>query len=177
MDNETLTNAMKKIKLLILDVDGVLADGIIIGNDGLELKKFNAHDGAGIKYWGRCGHKSAIITGRKSECVTYRAKTLGIDEVHQGSLVKLEAFKEVLEKLNIQPEETAYIGDDLMDLPVMIRVGLPVAVANARPEVKEHAAFVTSSEGGNGAVRDTIEAILQAQGLWQGIVNRYLEKE
>ena len=164
------------IKLLILDVDGVLTSGqIVFGRDGELLKKFHAQDGMGIALAQKVGLKIAIITGRESEMVKLRSAELSIGDVYQGAMSKTQALAELMDKYSLGAEEIAYLGDDLNDLPVMLRVGLPCAVANAVAEVKEHATFVTSSSGGNGAVREVIEYILKAQDKWESIVAGYIQ--
>ena len=164
------------IKLLILDVDGVLTNGqIVFGRDGELLKKFHAQDGMGIALAQKVGLKIAIITGRDSEMVKLRSAELAIGDVYQGAMSKTQALAELMAKYSLQAAEIAYLGDDLNDLPVMVRIGLPCAVSNAVSEVKEHATFVTHCCGGNGAVREVIEYILKAQGKWEKIVAGYLQ--
>jgi len=168
------TSPLKKIKMLVLDVDGVLTDGkIIISDTGHEIKEFNCHDGAGIRYLLRAGLRAAIITGRKCRAISIRAKDLGIEDIYQNAHDKLEAYDHLLEKRNLTDDEICVVGDDLTDLPMMARCGFPVAVANARPEVKKAAAYVTRARGGDGAVREVIEKILKAQHKWQLIMKRY----
>ncbi|MDF1667169.1 MAG: HAD-IIIA family hydrolase [Planctomycetota bacterium] len=165
----------ESVKLVILDVDGVLTDGgIYLDAQGQEFKRFNVYDGTGIKYLQRSGITIAIISGRYSEPTAIRAKQLDINIVHQKSLNKLETLQEILHKTGVREEEVAYIGDDLIDLPVLRRVGFPIAPANARPEVKQVAMLVTKAAGGSGAVREAAEHILRAQGRWAGLVERYL---
>lgn len=165
---------LRKIKMVIMDVDGVLSDGRMILNDkGIETKIFNTYDGAGIVYLQRAGFKTAIITGRYSKAVIYRAKELGITEVHQNAKYKIEALNKILRKYNLSTEEVCYIGDDLPDIPIMRMAGYAVAVRNARPEVKKYAHFVTGLNGGQGAVRELAEKILRAQNKWKMILARY----
>lgn len=165
-----------KIKLLIFDVDGVLTDGkLAIGRDGEMLKEFFAQDGMGIALAQKNGIRTAIITGRQSDMVRLRGAELNIGDIYQGSMDKLTAFQELLTKYNIVPTEAGYVGDDLNDLPVMTRVGLACAVANAVPEVKECAHLVTVKPGGAGGVREVIEFILKAQGKWESIVTAYCQ--
>jgi 3-deoxy-D-manno-octulosonate 8-phosphate phosphatase (KDO 8-P phosphatase) len=162
------------IKLLILDVDGVLTDGGIIRDDaGQQIKRFHVRDGAGLVMWKRLNREIAIITGKESNVVTVRAEELGIEYVHQNISNKLEAFNELLEELDVKPEQVAYIGDDLPDLPVMRRVGCPIAVADAVEEVRATARYVTKFPGGYGAVRDAIEYLCKEMGLWQQVLERY----
>ena len=166
----------QKIKLLVLDVDGVLTSGqIIFGRDGELMKKFHAQDGLGITLAHKAGLNIAIITGRESQMVSLRSAELNIKDVYQGSMNKIQALTELLTKYSLTLDQVAYVGDDLNDLPVLIRVGLPCAVANAAPEVKQYAQLVTKQAGGNGAVREVIEYILKAQGKWESIINDYLQ--
>ncbi|EML1935740.1 3-deoxy-manno-octulosonate-8-phosphatase KdsC [Providencia stuartii] len=153
-----------KIKLLICDVDGVMSDGqIYMGNNGEELKAFNVRDGYGIRCLLTSGIDVAIITGRKAKLLEDRAKTLGITYLYQGQSDKLLAYHELLDTLKVSSEETAYIGDDLIDWPVMAKVGLSVAVADAHPLLLPKADYVTRIGGGKGAVRELCDLILIAQ--------------
>lgn len=166
----------RKTECFIFDVDGVLTDrGIYIGEKGELFKPFNGHDGLGIKLWHGEGKKSAVITGRKSEMVRMRAETLGVTAIWQGNPDKRQAYNELKEKFGLQDEQIAYIGDDLIDLPIMKQVGFSVAVADAVSEVKEIADYVTNISGGHGAVREAIEFVLKAQGRWDNIIKNYLE--
>lgn len=168
--------AARKIKMFIFDVDGTLTDGgIYVGEKGELFKPFNVRDGFAITEWHKAGGLSAVITGRESAMVAVRAKRLGITEVRQGNPDKRAAYRELKEKYGISDAEVAYVGDDIIDLPVMIKAGLPVAVADAAPEVRERALLVTERTGGHGAVREAVEFVLQAQGLWDKIVDRYLK--
>ncbi len=163
------------VRVLVMDVDGVLTDGgIYHGSEGVELKRFHVQDGMGITLAIRSGIIPVIITVRESEAVRRRAEDLKIDEVHQGVVRKWECLAEILGRHGISPEETAYVGDDLVDLPVMCRVGFPIAVANASEEVKREAKGVTARRGGDGAVREAVEMILQHEGKWEEIVNDLL---
>ena len=165
---------LEAIRAVICDVDGVLTDGsIYLGSDGQELKAFNAWDGAGIKYLLRSGIEVALLTGRHSEVVDRRAAELGIEHVRQGAKLKGPACDELLADLGIGEAEACYIGDDLVDIPVLRRVGYAVAVADARPEVRAIADYVTEAPGGRGAVRELAERLLKAQGRWPDIVRRY----
>jgi 3-deoxy-D-manno-octulosonate 8-phosphate phosphatase (KDO 8-P phosphatase) len=162
------------IKMLILDVDGVLTDGsIILDNDGNEYKSFNVRDGHGIKMLIRAGIHVAIITGRHSKVVERRAQELGITEVFQKCHDKRTAYKKLMEQYTLEDPEVAYVGDDIVDAPIMALVGLPVAVADATEDTKEYALFVTESRGGRGAVREVTDFILKAKGIWQVMVNDY----
>jgi len=167
-----------EIKMVVFDVDGVLTDGRIILDDlGNEYKNFDAQDGSGIKYLLRAGLKVGLITGRQSAVVALRARELGIEDVYQGEKVKLRSFRKLLEKHRLNGSEVCYVGDDLPDIPVMRKSGFPVAVANARPEVRNEAAYVTTAEGGRGAAREVAELILKGQGKWDAILSRYYEDE
>ncbi|TVM03467.1 MAG: 3-deoxy-D-manno-octulosonate 8-phosphate phosphatase [Candidatus Brocadia sp. WS118] len=165
---------IKNIKLVIVDVDGVLTDGAIhIDSQGCESKAFHVLDGTGISYLHRAGIKTAIISGRTCDAVIHRAKELGIEDIYQGATNKIDAYKDILEKYALHDEEICYIGDDLIDLPILYRVGFPVAVANASPLVKRHSAYVTRVKGGCGAVREVAEKILKFQDKWHLIMERY----
>lgn len=193
----------KKIKLIIFDVDGVMTDGTIFlfpapgGTSGsdtqehrdrmadkvgfgissstmMEAKGFNAHDGTGFSLARLGGLKAAIITKRISETVALRARDLKIEHVYQGQQDKASAFYDILRKENLQPEEVAYVGDDIIDLPVMRLCGLAIAVKNSREEVSREAHYVTPHEGGKGAVRDAIEYILRAQGSLARVIDDYI---
>ena len=171
-----LRSRARKIRMLLFDVDGVMTDGgIILGGNGLELKKFSAQDGMGITLAKQAGMLVGIITGRQSLAVTQRAQELAIDEVFQGSNNKIEALTQSRQKYNVAAEEMAYIGDDLGDLAVMSRVGLAIAVANAVAEVKERAHYVTERHGGDGAIREVVDMILELKGIKEEIIARFLE--
>lgn len=164
-----------EIKMLILDVDGVLTDGtIMINADGSESKRFNLLDGHGIKMWHRAGLKSALISGRESNATTVRAAQLKIEYVRQGCKKKLPVFEELLKEVGLSSAEVVYIGDDLMDVPLVRRAGFGAAVAGAVSELKEHADYVTTACGGAGAVREVVEYILKGTGKWSGLMERYL---
>lgn len=166
---------LSEIQLLALDVDGVLTDGTLIMNsDGSESKFFNSLDGHGIRMWQRAGMKVALISGRDSEATQRRATQLEIEHVFQDIHFKLPVMKELLSRLDLAPEKVAYIGDDLPDLPVMRYVGFGVAVSNAVDEVKEHADYITTCQGGKGAVREVIEHILKSTDKWAELMERYL---
>lgn len=165
----------EQIKLIIFDVDGVLTDGsLYFSDDGQEMKAFNSRDGHGMKMLHESGVEIAIITGRTSNVVTHRMKNLGIEHVYQGKREKLPAFLELIDKLGVVPEEVAYVGDDVVDLPVMCRVGLAVAVQDAHDWVKKYAHWQTPSRGGRGAARDICEFIMEAQGNLESTLSRYL---
>jgi 3-deoxy-D-manno-octulosonate 8-phosphate phosphatase (KDO 8-P phosphatase) len=166
----------KKLKLLILDVDGVLTDGkLFFDNEGNEYKSFHARDGHGIKLLRQTGVEVAVISGRKSNSVALRMKNLGIEYVYQGHENKQTAFNEILEKIGITPEQAAHVGDDLLDLPIMTRVGFSIAVSDANFAVKQRADWCTTLPGGHGAVREVCDFIMQAQGHFDEIVNAYLK--
>ena len=161
----------KKIRVLIMDVDGVLTDGriwLLSRRDGTasEIKGFSAYDGAGLKLARAAGLRTGLITGRESTAVSQRARECEIEFVYQHQATKLGALEEILQATGADADEAAYVGDDLPDIPVMQRVGLAVAVANAVPEVKRAAHFITKRSGGEGAVREAIELIVKAQGKW-----------
>ena len=171
----SLEERMKRIRLIIMDVDGVLTDGgIYMGPDGEAMKRFDIKDGLGIALWRRAGGKTAILTGRSSKIVENRAKELHISIVRQGCTDKRTAYEDLKKEMNFSDEEIAYIGDDLIDLPVMRRAGLPVAVADAAPEAKEAALLVTEHAGGHGAIRETAELLLRVQGLFEDAAAQYL---
>ena len=171
----SLEERMKRIRLIIMDVDGVLTDGgIYMGPDGEAMKRFDIKDGLGIALWRCAGGKTAILTGRSSKIVENRAKELHISVVRQGCTDKRTAYEDLKKEMNFSDEEIAYIGDDLIDLPVMRRAGLPVAVADAAPEAKEAALLVTEHAGGHGAIRETAELLLRAQGLFEDAAAQYL---
>jgi 3-deoxy-D-manno-octulosonate 8-phosphate phosphatase (KDO 8-P phosphatase) len=164
----------RKVKVLILDVDGVLTDGSIIydGAD-MELKAFNVRDGHGMKLLQRNGVKIAIITGRESEVVKRRADELNVEYVYQKATDKLTAYEDLKEKLGFNDEDFGYVGDDLLDIPVVKRAGFSVAAADADEELKARALYITKARGGRGAVREVCEIILKSKGLWEDIFKKY----
>ncbi len=175
MKSAEIIRRAKKIKLLALDVDGVMTDGsIILDNDGNEYKAFYVRDGHGIRMLLEAGITVAIITGRSSKLVVRRAAELGITEVFQKCFDKRLAFKKLLEKYALEDTEVAYVGDDVVDLPIMKQVGLPVAVADAAEEVKRIACMTTNNRGGRGAIREVTDLILKAKGLWKDRLSEYL---
>jgi 3-deoxy-D-manno-octulosonate 8-phosphate phosphatase (KDO 8-P phosphatase) len=162
-----LSDKIKKIKAVVCDVDGVLTEGkIIYDSEGREIKNFNVQDGMGLGALRKMGFKLAIISSRNSKVVAPRAKELKFHHTYVGVEPKLKAYTDLLKKLNMKDEELCFIGDDLADLRIMERVGLAVAVANAVPEIKKVAHYVTKKYGGDGAVRESAELILKGQGLW-----------
>jgi len=172
--DEELLKKIRPIRLLILDVDGVLTDGRIIMNDnGQEIKHFDVKDGHGIKIMMRHGIDVVFLTGRRSEVVEHRARDLGVGEVHQGIWNKVEAFEEILRRRNLDRDHVAYVGDDVVDIALLKRVGFSVAVADASEDVKKTADYVTKKSGGRGAVREVCEIILKAQEKWDEVATRY----
>jgi 3-deoxy-D-manno-octulosonate 8-phosphate phosphatase (KDO 8-P phosphatase) len=161
------------IKLLVLDVDGVLTDGsIVYAGAEVEVKSFHVRDGSALKVWQQEGKQAAVISGRRCAAVERRAAELGMTPVLQGVGDKLAAFHQVLAATGRTPEEVCVLGDDLPDLPVLRRAGLAMAVADACPEVRQLAHHVTCAPGGRGAVREAIELMLRCQGSWQRLVER-----
>ena len=175
IQEQELVARAKQIKLLILDVDGVLTDGrLFFDNDGVEYKSFHSRDGLGIRLLWQSGVEIAVISGRQSKSVGARMKMLGIEYVFQGYKDKRLAFKEVLRKTGIAPANIAYVGDDVIDLPVMTQVSLAIAVSDANFAVKDHAHWCTTLPGGQGAVREVCDLLMQAQGTFTAILNDYL---
>ncbi len=164
----------RKIKLLLVDVDGVLTDGGIVLNDrGEEIKRFDVRDGHGIRLLLRAGLQIGLITGRISKVVSHRARDLGIRIVYQKAYNKLEVYQKIKRKSRLKDEEIAYVGDDIVDLPVLRRVGLAMTVKDSWAELKPQVDYVTASEGGRGAVREIVELLLKAQGKWKELTGRY----
>ena len=164
----------RAVRLVILDVDGVLTDGrIIYGTGGMELKAFDVRDGHGVKMFHRAGLRTAILTGRTSEVVARRAEELGIADVVQNAKDKLAAYRELLARHALADAQVACVGDDVTDLPLFARAGLAVAVPGAAPEARAAAHYVTRRAGGRGAVREVLDLILKAQGLWAEALARY----
>ncbi|MBT0654713.1 KdsC family phosphatase [Geomobilimonas luticola] len=165
---------LKKIKLLLLDIDGVMTDGrIIFDSNGVESKFFNVKDGHGIKMLQRAGIEVGIISGRESIVVTNRAVELGIDRVFQKSLDKLTPYLRILDDTGLADEQVAFMGDDIIDIPVMRRVGFAAAPADAVEDVFPYAHFVARNRGGWGAVREICDLILKQQGAWESVTARY----
>jgi 3-deoxy-D-manno-octulosonate 8-phosphate phosphatase (KDO 8-P phosphatase) len=166
----------KKIKLLIVDVDGVMTDGsIILDNEGNEFKRFNVRDTHGIKLPMRHGIEVAITTGRQSKVVNLRAKELGIKHVYQKCRNKVGPYQDLKSKLSVSDSEMAYIGDDVVDIPIMKRVGLSIAVSDAHKDILEFADIITEEEGGKCAVRSVCDFILKSKGIWKEIISGYIE--
>jgi len=165
-----------RVQLLLLDCDGVLTDGRItpvVGGD--ELKSFHTRDGHGLVMLHRAGLRSGIISGRTSGLVEARAADLGVAYVRQGALNKIEAFESLMSEAGVGPDRAAFVGDDVVDIPLMRRCGLAVAVADATPDTRAAAHYVTRLPGGFGAVREVCELILKAQGRWEELMRRYLD--
>lgn len=172
--NDILEKA-SKVKLVIFDVDGVLTDGsLFLGDDGQEYKAFHSKDGHGMVMLQQSGIAIAIITGRTSNVVEKRMQSLGIKHVFQGQKHKLPAYQEIKQQLKLADEEIAYVGDDVVDLPVMTRVGLAVAVQDAHALTKEHAHWITPSNGGRGAAREVCEMLMKSQDKLQSALEVYL---
>lgn len=177
LTREQLEYRARELKLFLLDVDGVLTDGgIVLSGPDRESKKFDVQDGMGITLIRRAGVEVGLLTGRVSEAVRRRSEELEIDHVYQGHFWKDEALEEIVEQQGIAPEKMAYVGDDVLDLCVMKRVGLPLAPANARPEVKQPAVYVASESGGDGAVREIVDWLLELRGEKQKLY-RYFARE
>ena len=169
-----LTQRASRVNLLLLDVDGVLTDGrIVYAEYGDELKAFDIQDGAGLVFWNRAGLKSAIITGRTSRLVKRRAKEMHVDFLAQGHVLKLPVYERLLRKFRVRDEQVCAIGDDLMELPILRRAGLAVAVPSAVEEVRRISHYVTRRPGGRGAVREVVDMVLRAKGLWDQVLQRY----
>ena len=165
---------LARVQLLLLDVDGVLTDGgVTWNNEGIEQKTFNIRDGLGLRLWQRAGCRAGIVTGRSSRIVQVRAEELGIGIVRQGVEDKLAVAGSIVTECGLSWEQTAFIGDDLPDLPVVMRCGVGAAVADACPELVAAAHVVTRRVGGRGAVRELIERMLAARGAWESIVGRF----
>ena len=165
---------LDRIDLLVLDVDGVLSDGhIIYDSRGADVKVFSVLDGQGLKYWRRTGHEAAVLSGRTSRTIRRRAAEAGIRAVYTGAKDKVPVFEKILKRFGRTAEQACFVGDDLVDLPVMSRAGFAVATAGAVDEVKRLAHYVTRSGAAAGAVRETVELILKYQGLWDEVTARY----
>ena len=169
-----LADKIGKVKVLILDVDGVLTDGrTVISDDGQETKCFNVRDGHGLKMIRRAGVEVMFLTGRKSRVVEHRARELGVERLYQGALDKLAVLQEILNSTGLSPGQVAYMGDDIVDLPVLRRAGFSVTVSDAHEDVLKAVDLVTKNPGGRGAVREVCEIILKVQGKWEGLMERY----
>jgi len=171
---EELKTRFKKIKLLLLDVDGVLTDGrIIYDSRGRDSKFFDVHDGLGVFVLHKSGIKTILITAKSSKTISPRAKDMRVAEVFAGIFPKTAVLDKILKKHNVSLDEICFMGDDLVDLSLMRKVGLPVAVANASSEIKEAALYITNRSGGRGAVREIAELILKSQGKWKEVLGFY----
>jgi YrbI family 3-deoxy-D-manno-octulosonate 8-phosphate phosphatase len=169
-----LIDRIRDVEWLVLDVDGVLTDGAIVyDNNGVEIKSFHVRDGSGLKIWHHLGKRSAVITGRESRIVEIRAAELGIGPVYQGASLKLPVFRRFMAETSCRPEQICVVGDDVPDLGLMANAGLAVAVADACAEARAAAHYIAAAAGGRGAVREVVELILAAQGLWHGVVDRF----
>lgn len=176
MIGEEVLARARRVKLLILDIDGVMTDGrIIYSIYGDELKFFDVTDGFGITLLNRAGIKSVIITAKKSRIVKLRCRDLRVAKTYQGYMDKLRAFNRILRRFKTDPGDICFIGDDLIDLPVLKHVGFAVAVPNAVEDVKNNAHFITSRPGGRGAVREICDMILKAQGKWETAAGKYFK--
>lgn len=166
---------LNDIQLLLLDVDGVLTDGSITYSDsGEQVKTFNSKDGLGLRLLMNSGIRVGIITGRKSKALKYRCENLGITLLYEGTSDKSAAFEKIIMETGIPAHKIAFVGDDLIDLPVMKKAGLSFCVSDAPDEVKHHSHIITIREGGRGAVREICENILKAKGFWENILSQYL---
>ena len=169
--NDRLKQKLKNVKLIISDVDGVLTDGsIYIGANGEEMKRFSVEDGAGVAL------AIALLSGRYSSATEIRGKELKIEDIYNGMLNKIPAYEELKQKYNLEDSEIAYIGDGLIDLPVMEKSGVPISVRNAYPPVKKAALYITDKKGGSGALREAVDLILQAKGLYEEAIKRMRKK-
>jgi len=174
MKNIPPLKKLKHIQLLLLDVDGVLTDGTIIYNDdGSETKVFNARDGFGLKLVMSAGIEVGLVTGRSSKALRHRCNNLGIGHLFAGIRDKAKMLEKIVAKTGIGPVHTAFVGDDLPDLPIMKRTGLSIAVADAHEIVRQKADWTTQAPGGHGAVREVCEALLTAKGVWDEIIARF----
>ena len=169
---ESLLKKLRQVTFLLLDVDGIRTNGRLpFDADGRECKTFHVHDGAGVAYWRRVGHGVGFLSGRDSVPVRKRAEELGVTEVHLGRGRKLEVLEDISTRLDLEPEQICYMGDDFLDLPVLRKVGVPITVPLARPEVKDVCVYVTETPAGQGAVREVVEQLLKAQGRFREILD------
>lgn len=178
-DAEELDRRVRQVRFLLMDVDGVLTDGRIVfqpGETGEEIKAFDAKDGLGMMLARRAGLGLGLLSGRSSGVVARRARELGIDEVLQGRLPKTPAYFELRDRLGLRDAEVCYVGDDIVDVPLLRRVGFGVTPSDAHPEAQRAASWVTQRRGGRGAVREVIDRILRSQGRWDAVVRPILEE-
>ena len=178
MMDPQLQQRAAKIRLLLMDVDGVITNGLIYNVPGaqgdlVETKGFNSQDGIALQWLIWNGFQTGLITGRESPAVDVRAKQVGMTYVYQGHIEKVPILDEIIQRSGFAPHQIAYVGDDLTDVPVLRRAGLAFAPANARPEVKRCAHHITAAAGGDGALREIAEILLQAQGYWDGLLKKY----
>ncbi len=175
--DQNILERAKSIRLALFDIDGVFTDGNIqIDSQGKEIKTFNTHDGHGIRLLQHYGIQVGVITGRSSEALNHRMRDLNVEHVYQGSTDKYTAFQQLINKLDISPEQTSFTGDDIVDLQIMSHCGLSIAVANAHHFVKQHAHWETTAHGGHGAVREICELLLESQGLLEEALAYNLRK-
>jgi 3-deoxy-D-manno-octulosonate 8-phosphate phosphatase (KDO 8-P phosphatase) len=178
MMDPQLQQRAAKVRLLLMDVDGVLTDGLIYNISGpqgglVETKGFNSQDGIALQWLIWNGFQTGVISGRESQALEVRAKQVGMTYVYQGHIEKVPILEEIIQRSGFAPDQIAYAGDDLTDVPILRRAGLAFAPANARPEVKRCAHHVTAAAGGDGAIREIAEILLQAQGHWDGLLTKY----
>src|SRR6266404_3861440 len=178
MMDPQLQQRAAKIRLLLMDVDGVLTNGLIYNVPGpkgdlVETKGFNSQDGIALQWLIWSDFQTGVISGRESQALDVRARQVGMTYVYQGHIEKVPVLEEIIQRSGFAPEQIAYAGDDLTDVPILRRAGLAFAPANARPEVKRCAHHVTAAAGGDGAVREIVEILLQAQGHWDGLLKKY----
>lgn len=177
MFDQNIIEKAKPIRLAIFDIDGVFTTGkLFYGANGIEYKEFHVHDGQGIKFLQRSGVEIGIITARESDIVTKRMLDLDVKYVYQGNLDKLPAYEDLKQKLSLNDNQIAYLGDDLPDLPLIQRVGLGITVPNAPQIMKKYANWVTQATGGQGAVREVCELIMQSQGTYETIIESFLKR-
>jgi len=171
---EYILEKAKKVKLLLLDVDGVLTDGCIIYDSrGHDMKFFDVHDGLGVSLLKKAGIPTILITAKGSRAIRPRARDMRVEEVFENISPKTQALEKILKKYKVKVSEICFVGDDLVDLCLMKKVGFPVAVSNATPEIKQVASYITLREGGRGAVREVTELILKSQDKWQEAIGQY----
>lgn len=174
---QSLVEKAKKIRLVIFDVDGVLTAGVLsYDHEGIESKHFHVHDGQGMKLLKKSGVDIAIITTCQSSIVKRRMQDLEIQHTYQGQVDKLPAYEDVKQKLHLEDQQIAYVGDDLPDLPMFRRVGLAITVANAPKVIQDHAHWITQAKGGHGAAREVCDFIMHAQGTYQKMIDSYLQR-
>jgi 3-deoxy-D-manno-octulosonate 8-phosphate phosphatase (KDO 8-P phosphatase) len=173
MSDPTLAERVARVELLVLDADGVLTDGrIVYADDGAEIKSFHVRDGSALRLWADAGKRAAVISGRDSPAVTRRARELGVGHLFQGAGAKLEVLRRLLAETGLAAAQVCAVGDDLPDLPLLKNCGLGIAVADACPELRAAAHFITRARGGHGAVREVVELLMRGRGLWQPVLDR-----